>query len=147
MVQYLFEEKVMSTIKVIWCFITLIVLVTIVSPVSANPFSGIIQAGSSFDMTVGSVTTNSNEGFIGTDAGMPTFLNYEIHIKPYNTALGQIPAMGSASAYYKFHTMEGRTGSNTVSQEMTSSETTYVNGIITGFSKVIKWQSGVGILS
>jgi hypothetical protein len=30
---------------------------------------------------------------------------------------------------------------------MTSSETTYVNGIITGFSKVIKWQSGMSTIS
>ena len=133
----------MNMIKFIGCFVVLFVLILLVVPVSANLYSNSIQAGTSFDLTVGSITTNANERFIGTDAGIPTALNYEIHIKPYNTNDGQIPAMGSASAYYRLHTLEGRAGSNTVSQEFISSEETSVSGIISRFSKVIKWQSGL----
>jgi len=106
------------------------------------PFCNIVQAGGEFDLTVGSVTTAANERFIQTDATNPVVLNYEINVKPYSTSEGQIPAIGSASAYYKAHIQEGRTASNTVSEDLTSSEETSVSGIINGFTKKISYQSG-----
>ncbi len=132
----------MNTIKIIGCFAALIVMVALVTPVLADPYFGLIQAGSSYDLTQGTVTSDANDMFIGSDAGVPMSLNYEIKIMPYSTPTGQIPARGSASAFYRVHTMEGRAGSNTVSQEITSSSTTSVNGIIYGFSKKFSWQSG-----
>ena len=71
-------------------------------------YCNIIQAGSKYDLTVGSVTTNANERFVGTDATTPVVLNYDINVKPYGTTQGQIPAIGSAMAYIKAHIQEAR---------------------------------------
>jgi len=114
---------------------------SVVGPV-IPPFCNIVQAGGAWDLTVGSVTTAADEHFIQTDATNPVTLNYQINVKPYGTTEGQIPAIGSASAYYKLHTQEGRTASNTVSQDMTSSESSSVSGVIMGFTKIINYQSG-----
>lgn len=105
------------------------------------PYCNIVQAGSSYDLTVGSVTTDANERFIGNDATMPTTVNYQINVKPY----GQIPAYGSASAYVSAHTQEGRTASNTISQDVVYHESSSVSGQINGFTKVIKYTSGMKI--
>ena len=76
-------------------------------PVDVIPaFCNIVQAGSTYDLTIGSVTTNANDRFIGTDATNPVVLNYDINVKPYNTAQGQIAASGSAMAYIKAHIQE-----------------------------------------
>ena len=71
-------------------------------------YCNIVQAGSKYDLTVGSVTTNANDRFVGTDATNPVVLNYDINVKPYGTSQGQIPAIGSAMAYIKAHIQEAR---------------------------------------
>ena len=72
------------------------------------PFCNIVQTGSKYDLTVGSVTTDANNRFVGSDSTAPVVQNYDINVKPYGTSQGQIPAMGSAMAYMKVHTQEGR---------------------------------------
>jgi len=110
-------------------------------------YCNIIQAGSAYDLTFGSVTTAANERFVGTDATMPVVLNYNINVKPYGTTAGQIPAMGSASAYVKSHIQEARGTTNNVrSEDVVYSESSSVNGMISGFSKDIKYQSGMSLL-
>jgi len=110
-------------------------------------YCNIIQAGSAYDLTFGSVTTAANERFVGTDATMPVVLNYNINVKPYGTTAGQIPAVGSASAYVKSHIQEARgTTNNVKSEDLVYSETSSVNGMISGFSKDIKYQSGMSLL-
>ena len=110
-------------------------------------YCNIIQAGSAYDLTFGSVTTAANERFVGTDATMPVVLNYNINVKPYGTSAGQIPAVGSASAYVKSHIQEARGTTNNVrSEDVVYSETSSVNGMISGFTKDIKYQSGMSLL-
>jgi len=110
-------------------------------------YCNIIQAGSAYDLTFGSVTTAANERFVGTDATMPVVLNYNINVKPYGTSDGQITAVGSASAYVKSHIQEARGATNNVkSEDLVYSETSSVNGMISGFSKDIKYQSGMSLL-
>jgi len=110
-------------------------------------YCNIIQAGSAYDLTFGSVTTAANERFVGTDATMPVVLNYNINVKPYGTTQGQIPAIGSASAYVKSHIQEARgTTNNVKSEDLVYSETSSVNGMISGFTKDIKYQSGMSLL-
>ena len=110
-------------------------------------YCNIIQAGSAYDLTFGSVTTAANERFVGTDATMPVVLNYNINVKPYVTSDGQITAVGSASAYVKSHIQEARGATNNVkSEDLVYSETSSVNGMISGFSKDIKYQSGMSLL-
>ena len=75
-------------------------------------YCNIVQAGSRYDLTVGSVTTNANDRFVGTDATSPVVLNYAINVRPYGTSQGQIPAGGSTMAYVKAHIQEARDYNN-----------------------------------
>ncbi len=109
-------------------------------------YCNIIQAGSKFDLTVGSVTTGANDRFIGTDATNPVVLNYDINVKPYGTSQGQIPAIGSAMAYVKAHIQEGRNWNITKNEDLTYSETSSAQGTISAFNKVIAYQSGKSLL-
>jgi hypothetical protein len=109
-------------------------------------YCNIIQAGSKYDLTVGSVTTAANDRFVGTDATNPVVLNYAINVKPYGTTAGQIPAIGSAMAYVKAHIQEGRTNATVKDEDLTYSETSAVTGTISSFQKTIAYQSGKALL-
>jgi hypothetical protein len=105
-------------------------------------YCNIIQAGSKFDMSVGSVTTGANERFVGIDATNPVVLNYNINVKPYGTSQGQIPAIGSVMAYVKAHIQEARGNGTAKAEDLTYSETSSAQGTISAFKKVIAYQSG-----
>jgi hypothetical protein len=113
-------------------------------------YCNIIQAGSKYDLTVGSVTTAADERFVGADATAPVVLNYAINVKPYGTTAGQIPAIGSAMAYVKAHIQEARADNNGTTapkaEDLTYSETSSVTGTISSFQKVIAYQSGKSLL-
>jgi len=138
-------------------------------PVDLIPaFCNIVQAGSRYDLTVGSVTTNANDRFVGTDATNPVVLNYAINVKPYSTSQGQVLASGSTMAYVKAHIQEARNYRNgtitfipfdeqtpvslavpTVpvrAEDLTYSEISSAQGTITAFNKVIAYQSGKALL-
>jgi hypothetical protein len=136
-------------------------------PIDVIPaYCNIVQAGSKYDLTVGSVTTSANDRFVGTDATNPVTLNYEINVKPYGTSQGQILASGSAMAYIKAHVQETRNYNNVTlsgtveettfyisvpstpskSEDMTYSETSSAQGTIAAFNKVIAYQSGKSLL-
>jgi|GEM_PF-504933 len=105
-------------------------------------YCNIVQAGSKYDLTIGSVTTTADNRFVGSDASIPVVLNYNINVKPYSTAQGQFPASGSAMAYIKAHVQEAR---NNVSkaEDLTYSETSSASGRITAFTKVMSYSSQV----
>ena len=63
-------------------------------------FCNIIQAGSKYDLTIGSVTTNVDERFVGTDATDPVVMNYAINIKPYSTIHGPVPCKRFRNGLY-----------------------------------------------
>ncbi len=126
-------------------------------------YCNIVQAGSTYDLTVGSVTTSANDRFIGTDATNPVVLNYAVNVKPYGTTAGQIPAMGSTMAYIKAHIQEARTANSTPGiapfpttfnitgpsqkvEDLTYNEQSGAQGTISSFSKVIAYQSGKALL-
>jgi len=76
-------------------------------------YCNIVQAGSRYDLTIGSVVTSADNRFVGSDATAPVVLNYAINVKPYTVAgMGTSPAMGSVSAYVKASIKEGRSGYN-----------------------------------
>jgi hypothetical protein len=113
-------------------------------------FCNIVQAGSKYDLTVGSVTTNADDRFVGTSANDPVVLNYAINIKPYGTTQGQIPSIGAASAYIKAHLQEARgwdenlpVGGMNKSEDLTYSETSSAQGTISTFSKEMGYSSQV----
>ena len=109
-------------------------------------YCNIVQAGSKYDLTVGSVTTAADDRFVGSDATNPVVLNYAINVKPYGTSAGQIPAIGSAMSYVKAHIQEGRTNATVKDEDLTYSETSAVTGTISSFQKVIAYQSGKALL-
>ena len=128
-------------------------------------YCNIVQAGSTYDLTVGSVTTSANDRFVGSDATNPVVLNYAINVKPYGTTSGQIPAIGSTSAYLKAHIQEAR-GWNNVTipsgagpeftftvpgapikvEDLTYNEQSSAQGTISSFQKVIAYQSGKSLI-
>jgi len=109
-------------------------------------YCNIIQAGSKYDLTVGSVTTSANDRFVGSDATAPVVLNYAINVKPYGTTSGQIPAIGSAMAYVKAHIQEAGNSNVSKNEDLSYSETSSVQGTISAFNKVIAYQSGKALL-
>jgi len=124
----------------------------ILCPFSAYPvdiipaYCNIVQAGSKYDLTIGSVTTNANTRFVGTDATNPVVLNYDINVKPYSTSQGQILASGSAMAYLKAHIQEARGNGSAKAEDLTYNEQSSAQGTITAFTKVIAYQSGKSLL-
>ena len=116
-------------------------------PVDLIPaYCNIVQAGSKYDLTIGSVTTNANDRFVGNDATNPVVLNYDINVKPYGTTQGQIPAIGSAMAYVKAHIQEARVNGTVKDEDLTYNEQSSAQGTITAFTKVIAYQSGKSLL-
>lgn len=111
-------------------------------------YCNIVQAGSKYDMVIGSVVTTANDRFVDTDATGPVVLNYAINVKPYTIiGSGTSPALGSASAYIKAHIQEGRTSIMTDQYEdVTYAESSSAAGIINSFSKTIAYQSGKRLL-
>ena len=61
-------------------------------PVDIIPaYCNIVQAGSKYDLTIGSVTTNANTRFVGTDATNPVVLNYDIKCQAIRHVTGTDP--------------------------------------------------------
>ncbi len=134
-------------------------------------YCNIVQAGSKYDLTIGSVTTIANDKFVSSDASLPVTLNYAINVKPYDTTAGQIPAIGSTSAYIRAHLQEARTANyvnvtapitsmteqgevenlawiwlptaQQKTEDLTYSEMSGAQGTITAFNKEMRYSSQV----
>jgi hypothetical protein len=111
---------------------------------SAIPaYCNIVQAGSKYDLTIGSVTTQADNAFVHGDATIPVVLNYNINVKPYGTTQGQVPASGSALGYIKAHIQEARGNGTGKAEDLVYSETSSVTGRITAFNKLMSYSSQV----
>ena len=111
-------------------------------------YCNIVQAGSKYDLTIGSVVTAANDRFVDTDATAPVVLNSAITVKPYTIqGQGTFPAMGSALAYIKASIKEGRsTNSSAQAEDFTYAESSSASGVISSFSKTIAYQSGKSLI-
>ena len=126
-------------------------------------YCNIVQTGNAYDLTVGSVTSDMSERFVGTDATVPVQLDHVFNVKPYGTTDGSIPAMGSTSAYLKAHVQEARGYTFTTipagegfvlllettpakAEDVQYAETSSASGYIQQFTKEIHYQSGRAIL-
>jgi hypothetical protein len=143
---------------------------------NANPgiipaFCNIEQAGSAFDTTLTSTVTSADTRFVGTDATIPTVLNYNINAQGITLSDGtSSPMIGSVSAYLKVHVQEARNEStisgmlppddisggffafpdpvNPVkSEDLTYSETSTASGLISHFSKSMSYSSQASAVS
>ena len=144
----------MKTIGVI--VIALAMLVALAGVVTADRITStysspghysVIQAGSKYDLTIGSVVTSTDNRIVGTDVTAPVALNYAISVKPYTIqGQGTFPAMGSVSAYVKAHIQEGQNSNVTgMNEDLTYAESSSASGIINSFSKIIAFQSGKAV--
>jgi hypothetical protein len=106
-------------------------------------YCNIVQAGSMFDLTIGSVTTKADNAFVHNDATIPVVLNYNINVKPYSTSQGQFPASGSTSAYIKAHIQEARGNGTAKAEDLVYSETSSASGRITAFNKIMSYSSQI----
>jgi hypothetical protein len=130
-------------------------------------FCNIVEEGSSVDLTIGSLSTQSSERFImlaapdedgETQFGMAwpwpvsdpgVEANYDIKL----TGFGDVPAVGTASAYMNAHVQEGRAvlyrepGQNyddyqyPKAEDLVYSELTTATGEITLFQKTMNYKS------
>jgi len=141
---------------------------------NANPgiipaFCNIEQAGSTFDTTLTSTVTSADTRFVGTDATIPTVLNYNINAQGITLGNQSSPMIGSVSAYLKVHVQEARNESTTSgtigitapgafgqgegyysfpnavdptkSEDLVYSETSTASGLISKFSKSMTYSS------
>lgn len=108
-------------------------------------YCNIVQAGSTYDLVIGSVVTAANDRFVDTDPTGPAILNYNINVKPYKVqGQGTSPALGSASAYLKAHIQEAR--STLQNEDVTYVESSSAGGVINSFTHTIAYQSGKRLL-
>jgi hypothetical protein len=129
---------------------------------NANPgiipaFCNIEQAGSSFDSTLTSTVTSADTRFVGSDATIPTVLNYNINAQGITLGNQSSPMIGSVAAYLKVHVQEARNESvgldtfegaqETItlnpqkSEDLAYSEASTVSGLISRFSKSVSYSS------
>lgn len=106
------------------------------------PYCNIVQVGSNYDLTIGSVAYTADERFVGIDASTPVVMNYNINVRPYTvTGQGTYPAMGMTSAFIKAHLQEGRGWNATRAVDLTYSDVSSTSGRISAFTKEMSYTS------
>ncbi len=120
---------------------------------SIPQFCNIIEVGSSADVTLASLTTSADERHVMATADPNVEVDYSTKV----TGFGDIPAMGSATAYINVHIQEGRVGHGMLrpfggplgyaydpkAEDLVYSEVSTASGDITLFEKVMAYQSGM----
>ena len=135
-------------------------------------FCTIEQAGSAFDTTLSSTVTSADTRFVGTDATIPTVLDYTINSEGISSGSQISPMIGSVSAYLKVHVQEARNESTisgtmlkggfgpvTVvpysfpdsldpakSEDLVYSESSTASGLISRFSKSMSYSSQASVV-
>ena len=132
-------------------------------------FCNIEQAGSAFDTTLTSTVTSADTRFVGSDATIPTVLDYTINSEGISSGTQSSPMIGSVSAYLKVHVQEARNESSnsgaitfegsgfgqgeslfysfpnavdpTKSEDLAYSEASTASGLISRFSKSVSYNS------
>ncbi len=102
-------------------------------------YCNIIEVGSSVDVTLASLATAAAERHVEENSDAAVEVYYYIGL----IGFGDIPAMGSATAYINAHLQEAREYEGLKAEDVAYSETSTATGDITAFSKVIEYQSGI----
>ncbi|MEI7434906.1 MAG: hypothetical protein WCJ93_11710 [Methanomicrobiales archaeon] len=113
----------MNSVKLIGCFAALIVLAAVIMPVSAYPYVGYSQVGSTYNGNQLSVSSALDSSMTGTNT---PYMGYKFAVKGYGTK----PALGDLTSYANYN-------SQTLGQKFSYSESSSVSGIIHQFSKTI----------
>jgi len=112
------------------------------TPTTAFPAScNFAEAGSTIDMTVANVRTNSMDRFIHPSSDTTVELEHDLAVTELITDL---PSMGSASAFMNVLIMEAYGDTpDTLGERIEFGELTSVNGDITSFLKDMNYVSGM----
>jgi hypothetical protein len=102
-------------------------------------YCNIIEVGSSLDVTLASLATAADERHVEENSDAAVEVYYYIGL----TGFGDVPAMGSATAYINAHLQEAREYEGLKAEDVAYSETSTAAGDITIFSKEIGYQSGI----
>ena len=111
-------------------------------------FCNIVEMGSSADLTIGSLATATDERHVVDSGDFGVAMDYSAKL----TGFGDVPAMGSATAFINVHTQEGRQASVEregfeKASDLVYQETSTAAGDITLFQKVMGYDSKVtGVL-
>jgi hypothetical protein len=106
-------------------------------------FCNIVQAGSTLDATLISLSASADDRFVAASADIPVALNYAVSVKGITIGTQSAPAMGSVSGFFKVHLQQARNGSAFKSQDLVYSETASASGLISGFAKSMGYNSGI----
>jgi hypothetical protein len=106
-------------------------------------FCNIIQAGSTVDSTLVSLTSEADERLVAASADIPVVLNYAISVKGVTIGGQTAPATGLVSGFLKVHLQQARNWSAIKSQDLVYSETATASGLINGFAKSVGYNSGI----
>jgi len=119
--------------------ISLALLILLTGSVSAD----VVQAGSSIDATLTSVTTHLDAKILGDDPDSPVVLNYDISATGITRHDGTtVPMSGSAVAYVRAYITGSKNGSGSNAGELTYSDITKASGLITSFQKSVAYRGG-----
>ena len=123
--------------------ISLALLILLTGGVSPN----VVNAGSSIDTTLTSVTTHLDATFVGNDLDSPVVLNYDISAQGLNRPDGTtVPMTGSVTAFVRAHITGARDGSGRTSQDLTYSGITSASGLNNSCQKSIAYRGGSSLL-
>jgi hypothetical protein len=104
-----------------------------------------VSAGSSLDIGIGSVTSESQARTVAADDSVPLALNYHIGVTGLNSGLFPVsPAIGSVSSYYSGRVITGRDNTTYPSSDLAFSGYSSATGLISQFDRSVHYQSGPG---
>jgi hypothetical protein len=103
-------------------------------------FCNTVEAGSSFTMSVVNAVTETSSNFVVGSATTPVTLSHNIRVD----ALGDTPSSGKVSAFIQGSVQEARGNTSKLFQQIEFRESSSVDGQITLFDKVMRWESGTG---
>jgi hypothetical protein len=115
----------MSSIKLVGCIVALIVLIALIAPVSAVPYSGFSQVGSKYSGN--SVSLSSALGSTTTGISGVPHVGYSFAVK----GIGTKPTLGDVSAFSNYF-------SQTTGQKISYTDFSSASGKIYSFSKIIE---------
>ena len=101
-----------------------------------------IEAGSTIELTSGSVTTSSLDRFISGGGFSPVEMDYLLHVRGIST---DTPATGSVSAYIDGLVQEGRPDGTGVAEILKFYERSSASGLITSFQKSMHYSSAISL--
>ena len=124
------------------------------------PFCNIVEEGSSVDLTIGSLSTATEERHIMQSVAFCNIQGYDLPVSTpgvevnYNiklTGFGDIPATGTANAFMNVHIQEGGAGplweeethNLYKAEDLVYSESSTATGDITLFDKVMNYNSKI----